>query len=152
MKDIKGCLSHRSDDWKTPTPIYNEFIKNKFIDTFTYQSEEDELRNTYYGAKLFINPPFSKLNEITEWIITQINNKNLVALLIPVRTDTRYFKKLSKLNPVIIFIEGRLHYNDSKAAPFPTMLILYNSSLACKCGKVWTVLSQTELINIIKHL
>ena len=119
---ITACLSHNSDDWKTPTEIYNKFMKAGYIDCFKYQSEEDETKNEYKNQKLFINPPFSKMKQITPWIIKQAR-KNIVALLIPARTDTNYFHELIKLHPTIYFIKGRLHYNDSNCAPFPILLV-----------------------------
>lgn len=125
MKKIDACLSHKTDDWKTPTPLYEAFMKKGYIDCFKYQSKEDETKNYYYGKKLFINPPFSKLQKITNWILDQVDNQCTVMLLIPARTDTKYFKELLSRQPLVIFIEGRLHYNDSKAAPFPTVLLVY---------------------------
>lgn len=123
-KNIKACLSHNHDNWKTPKKIYDYFINElNCIDTFEYMSEGNELENDYQAKRLFINPPFSKLDEITEWIIKQINNGNEIYLLIPARTDTKYFHKLLKYKPTIYFIKGRLHYNDSNSAPFPTILM-----------------------------
>lgn len=124
MKNIKACLTATTDDWKTPTKIYRKFIEKGYIDCFKYKSKENELEKNYYDQKLFINPPFSKMKEITEWIIEQSKN-NIIALLIPSRTDTKYFHKLLKLKPQIHFIKGRLHYNDSKSAPFPTILLIF---------------------------
>lgn len=51
---------------------------------------------------------------------------NTVYMLIPSRTDTKYFHKMinSNLDMGIYFFEGRLHFNESKgAAPFPSCLI-----------------------------
>ena len=47
-----------------------------------------------------------------------------VWLLMPSRTDTKYFKKLADFRCFIWFFTGRLHFNESKnSAPFPTMLV-----------------------------
>lgn len=126
MKDIKACLSHKTDDWKTPKKLYDPIMKNGYIDTFKYQSENDELENNYYNEKLYVNPPFSKLKKISKWLEQQIENGNEIILLIPSRTDTEYFHNLLKYKPTIYFIKGRLHYNESKAAPFPSMIIMFN--------------------------
>ena len=125
MKGQKTLFSKNTDNWKTPLKIYNYFIKKLgCIDCFKYESEENELNNNYENKKLFINPPFSKMKEITPWIIEQ-TKKNDIYLLIPARTDTKYFHDLLKQNPEIVFIKGRLHYNDSKSAPFPTLLLKF---------------------------
>lgn len=125
---IDACLSHNHDNWRTPKVIYDKFMSWNYIDCFKFKSQEDELENNYKNKRLFINPPFSKMKKITEWVIKQINNKNLIALLIPARTDTDYFHKLIKYHPTIFFIKGRLHYNESGAAPFPTILLIFNAT------------------------
>ena len=48
---------------------------------------------------------------------------NEVILLIPARTDTKYFRKLVDYGVNIYFITGRLHFNDSNSAPFPSCYI-----------------------------
>lgn len=124
--NIKACLSSNSDNWKTPINIFNAFMNKGYIDTFKYLSDENELNNNYKNSKLFINPPFSIMEVVITWVINQYFNNNDIALLIPARTDTRYFHRLLKIidNAIIYFIKGRLRYNESNPAPFPTILII----------------------------
>ena len=50
-------------------------------------------------------------------------------MLLPARTDTRYFHDYIYRKSEIRFIRGRLHFNESKAgAPFPSMLVIFRSS------------------------
>ena len=127
MANIKGCLSHNSDDWKTPSELYDAFMNAGFVDCFPFKAEYDEFNKDYHHRKLFLNPPYSKLNAVVDWVALQLHLGNKIALLIPVRTDTRYFMKLHAMKCGIIFIQGRLHFNDSKTcAPFPSMLVLIN--------------------------
>ena len=121
MANINVFYSKKSDDWKTPSILYNAFMDSGFIDPCPYQSEIDGLNIDYENKKLFINPPFSKMKEWIDYAIKQRKADNVVWLLIPARTDTKYFHKLLKEgNPYIIFIEGRLHYNNSeKKRSFP---------------------------------
>ena len=44
-------------------------------------------------------------------------------LLIPARTDTKWFRKLYDSKCIIGLIQGRLKFNDSNSAPFPSMLV-----------------------------
>ena len=58
-------------------------------------------------------------------------------LLIPARTDTVYFHKLLEFKPEIVFIKGRLRFNDSKlSAPFPSILVILergcSDAILCK--------------------
>lgn len=127
-KNIGACLSHNTDNWRTPTKIYNYFINVLgCVDCFPYCSDYDELKNDYFDNKLFINPPFSKMSAVVDWALKQYKDNNCeVYLLIPSRTDTKYFHKLLSFNPLIFFVKGRLKFNDSNSAPFPSMLVYLN--------------------------
>lgn len=127
-KNIDACLSSNSDDWKTPSWLFNLFIGKGYIDLFPYKSTENQFDKTYMNERLYINPPFSKLNKVIDYVIDLFYRNNKIALLMPVRTDTRYFHKLFDsccLDMTILFIKGRLHFNDCPyGAPFPCMLVL----------------------------
>ena len=125
MANIKGCFSHKSDDWSTPKEFYEYLMKENYMDPCPLHSKEDNLNKIYpYNSKIFINPPYSK---IKDWIIFIKNNPNSKRLLlIPARTDTQYFHELLKLHPFIYFIKGRLKFGESKdSAPFPSLLLLF---------------------------
>lgn len=107
--------------------IMKEVIKKKYIDCFPFNSEYDEFQKDYFNEKLFINPPFSKMKEVSEWIIKQLEHRNKIVLLIPARTDTQYFHELIKYSPRIYFIKGRLHYNEEGSAPFPSIILLWEA-------------------------
>lgn len=151
-KNLKGCYSHKTDDWRTPTDIYNAFMKKGYIDCFPYQSKVNELCNLYIEQKLFINPPYSKMNQIIYWLLDQIGNDNKVALLVPVRTDTKWFKQLILDNPcVCVFISGRLHFNDSKeCAPFPSALLLFNYH--ADFVNTFTIFDRKDIAHFIEEL
>ena len=51
MANIKGCFSHKTDDWETPKEIYDYFIGNGFVDPCPFQSEIDNLKNDMGGGK-----------------------------------------------------------------------------------------------------
>ena len=49
-------------------------------------------------------------------------------MLLPSRTDTRYFHEYIQHRAEIRFIKGRLKFSDSKnGAPFPSMLVIYRA-------------------------
>lgn len=68
MSNIQGCFSHNSDDWRTPSDIYDQYMKNGFIDCFPYHAQYDEFKMTYKDKKLFVNPPYSKLKYLPQWV------------------------------------------------------------------------------------
>lgn len=51
----------------------------------------------------------------------------VIWLLIPSRTDTKYFQRLMDDGMLLYFIKGRLKFNDGNmGAPFPSVLIEMN--------------------------
>lgn len=142
----KVLFSKNTDDWKTPTDLYEKFMHIGCIDCFKYRTAEDEFKNNYENKKLFINPPFSKLDKVAEWLEKQIE-KNKIYLLIPARTDTKYFHKLLKYRPLIIFIKGRLKYNDIGCATFPTILLVFNK----KYDNGYLYMTQEELKTFLEY-
>ena len=121
-------FSKNSDDWKTPKYIYDYFMNAGYIDPCPFQCQKNNLNIDWGGVNLFINPPYSDIKSWIDFAINHIkkHNKNHVYVLIPSRTDTKYFHKMIKedIDMGIYFFEGRLHFNESKnSAPFPSCLI-----------------------------
>ena len=132
--NILASLSHKSDEWATPTLLYQAFMRKGYIDPCPLGGQINALETAYENKRLFVNPPFSKLNEFALWIIEQAKQGCDIYLLMPTRTDTRYFKALFDYGiDEIIFMHKRLRYNDSKTAPFNSMVLHINKSKSMKC-------------------
>ena len=57
---------------------------------------------------------------------TNEDHGNLVVMLLPARTDTKWFHDYIYHKAEIRFIRGRLKFGDSKnSAPFPSMVVVY---------------------------
>lgn len=126
--DITVFYSKNTDDWKTPSILYKHFMDHGFIDVAPFQTTEDYLLKEFHNSKLYCNPPYSKNKQFIEWLYKQVENNCDVWLLIPSRTDTRYFQKMLTDGCYFYFIKGRLKYNDgSMGAPFPSVLIKLNT-------------------------
>lgn len=146
--NINACLSHNSDEWATPSNLYEAFINKGFIDPCPLGCQQNALLTTYKNKRLFVNPPFSKLNEFALWVIEQAKQGCDIYLLMPTRTDTRYFKALFNYGiDEIIFIHKRLKYNDYKSAPFNSMVLHINKSKKMTCK----LLTCEELVKEIKE-
>lgn len=79
------------------------------------------------GERVFCNPPYS---EIEKWVSKAFyetkQDNTLVVMLIPSRTDTRYFHNYIYQRSEIRFVKGRLKFNNHKnSAPFPSMLVIF---------------------------
>ena len=56
-----------------------------------------------------------------------IENGTVIVLLVPARTDTKWFHRYILGIADILFLEGRLKFSNSRnSAPFPSMLVFYN--------------------------
>ena len=79
------------------------------------------------GQTVFCNPPYGR--ELPKWVKKchdESKNGATVVMLIPARTDTRWFHEHIYHKAEIRFIKGRIKFGDSKsAAPFPSMLVIY---------------------------
>ena len=137
----KALFSSNSDEWSTPSDVFdrlnNEFnfnldacatdLNHKCENYFT--QAENGLNQSWGGYRVFCNPPYSN---ISEWVkkayYESYKADTLICLLIPARTDTRYFQEYILHRAEIRFIKGRLHFNNSKAgAPFPSMIVIYRA-------------------------
>lgn len=81
------------------------------------------------GYTVFCNPPYG--SAIKDWVrkcSDESKKKNTtVVMLIPARTDTKYFNDyIYNKAKEIRFIKGRLKFGNSKnSAPFPSMVVVF---------------------------
>lgn len=140
MKGQNVLFSNKSDEWETPHDFFaaldSEFHfsldacatkqNRKCLRFFT---QADDALNRPWSGNVWCNPPYSN---ISEWVKkacfeTNMGGCDVVVLLIPARTDTRWFHEYlyNKPNVELRFIRGRLKFGDSKnGAPFPSMLAI----------------------------
>lgn len=132
-------FSSNSDEWATPEDFFNminqEFhfnldpcatSENHKCEKF-FTMEQNGLNMDWGGYRVFCNPPYSN---IAEWVAKcyeeGCKENTLVCMLIPARTDTRYFHDYILNRSEVRFIKGRLKFGQSKnSAPFPSMLVVY---------------------------
>ena len=138
----KVLFSSNSDEWSTPQEFFNsinkefEFdldpcatLENHKCDKY-YTIEEDGLSKKWGGHRVFCNPPYSQINKWVEKAFRESKEDNtLVVMLIPSRTDTRYFHNFIYKRAEIRFVKGRLKFGDSNnSAPFPSMLVIFRGA------------------------
>lgn len=118
----KILFSKNSDNWATPKIMYDYYMNNGYFDPCPLNSQFDGLEIEWKN-KNFVNPPYSKIKDFVDKSIEEHKKGRKVILLIPARTDTKYFRKLVDYGCDIFFITGRLHFNNSNSAPFPSCYI-----------------------------
>lgn len=133
-------FSSRSDEWETPQAFFDElnrefqFTLDPCADKYNhkcqayYTKEQNGLMQDWEGERVFCNPPYGR--EIDKWVkksFYESRKKNtLVVMLIPARTDTKYFHEFIYGKAEIRFIRGRLKFGKAKnAAPFPSMVVIF---------------------------
>lgn len=142
MNNIQVMFSKNSDEWQTPQALFDELNK-EFSFTLDpcataenhkcpkyFSMAEDGLKQNWGGQRVFCNPPYSKIDKWVAKAFYETRNDNtLVVLLIPSRTDTRYFHNYIYGRSEIRFIKGRLKFSDGKgSAPFPSMLVIFRGA------------------------
>ena len=134
-------FSSNTDQWATPQDFFDE-LNNEFDFTLDpcaddtnhkckkyYTVKQDGLIQSWFGERVFCNPPYGK--EIGKWVKKChdeifMGGCNTCVMLIPSRTDTKWFHDYIYGQAEIRFVKGRLKFGDSKnAAPFPSMVVVY---------------------------
>ena len=126
MKPIP--MTSLRQDWQTPKKTY-ELLDAEFAFTFDPcpTSFGGDGLAIEWGERTFVNPPY---NQISKWIYkswVEAQKKKLIVLLIPARTDTRWWHEYIMKATEIRFIKGRLRFGGAKhSAPFPSCVVIFD--------------------------
>lgn len=139
--NTKVIFSSQTDDWATPQDFFDKLnlefhftldpcasAENAKCQKF-YTKTENGLLQDWGGETVFCNPPYGR--QIAAWVgkcweeAKKPNTK--VVMLIPARTDTKYFHEYIYHKAADIrFIQGRLKFgNAQNSAPFPSMIVIF---------------------------
>lgn len=130
MNKFKGLMTSLSPHYATPKWLYDELDKEFHFDfdPCPLNASFDGLTQEW-GYCNFINPPYGR--KIGLWIERAWQDlafNKMSVMLLPARTDTRWFHKwILPYAREIRFIKGRLKFGDSKnSAPFPSMIVVFD--------------------------
>ena len=121
-------MTSLSPHWATPVWIYEELDKEFHFDfdPCPLHSNSNGLA-IEWGKVNFINPPYGR--EISRWIAKAYQEAQegaICVLLIPSRTDTKWWHDYIMKADEIRFIKGRLKFGNSKnSAPFPSAIVIF---------------------------
>ncbi len=142
----KVMFSSKTGDWATPQDFfdklnwrYGPFDLDPCASTHNtkcanfYTAAEDGLSKDWSGHTVFVNPPYGR--GIDKWIAKAYNTakeeNTRVVMLIPARTDTRYWHNYVMKAAEVHFVKGRLKFGDSEnSAPFPSAVVVFDGSYA----------------------
>lgn len=97
-----------------------------------FTPETDGLKQSWKtDGAVWCNPPYGK--EIEKWVrkaFVDSGGGQTVVMLIPARTDTKWFHRWVYGKAEIRFLRGRLKYRNADGAeenraPFPSMVVIY---------------------------
>ena len=132
-------FSSKTDLWETPQFFFDRLEQEFHFDLdacalpenakcLRYISpEQDGLKSEWHENTIWCNPPYGRM--IGAWVKkayqTSLKGKTVVMLL-PARTDTKWFHEYIYHNSEIRFVKGRLKFGEAKnAAPFPSMVVIF---------------------------
>ncbi|MGR8809995.1 DNA N-6-adenine-methyltransferase [Leuconostoc citreum] len=143
MTISKTLFSSKKMDWETPQLFFEKLNKKYKFDldacasednhkVDNYFTEEDNALTKLWNGNVFVNPPYGReLYSFVEKSYSEHirDNNRFIVLLIPARTDTKYWHEFIQGKATIKFLKGRLKFEisgiASDAAPFPSALIIY---------------------------
>ena len=121
------------DNWMTPPDLLESLTAEfgEMYDPCPPNPTEDGLKLAWPTDRVcFVNPPYSQIAVWTDKCSTEWRRGCSIVLLIPARTDTRYFHRNINGNAEVRFIKGRLKFvhpdgGKPKGAPFPSILCVF---------------------------
>ena len=136
-----ALFSSSTDEWATPQWLFDS-LNEEFGFTLDpcalpnnakcekyFTPQDNGLLQDWGGEIVFCNPPYGKA--IANWVrkCSEESKKpnTTTVMLIPARTDTRYFHDyIYRKAKEIRFIKGRLKFGGAKTnAPFPSMIVIF---------------------------
>ena len=153
----KIMFSSKSDEYGTPVSFYQKLDKMfKFtLDPCStelnrrcvrhYTKEEDGLSKSWADEVAFVNPPYSDISSWVEKAYKESTENNAtVVMLIPSRTDTKYWHDyIMRGASAIFFVKGRLKFDAGEGevspAPFPSAVVVF-------AGQAWSPGPMTQTI------
>lgn len=137
--NTKVMFSNKTDLWETPQDFFDRLDDEFGFDLDAcalpqnakcercYTPEMDGLSQPWDGV-VWCNPPYGR--NIGEWVQKAHDenkrNNNYIVMLLPARTDTRWFHDYILNKAEVRFIRGRLKFGGSKnGAPFPSMVVVF---------------------------
>ena len=137
-----ALFSSASVEWSTPQDVFDK-LNEEFHFTLDaaatpenakcdrYYTKADDGLKMPWGGHVWCNPPYGKT--IGLWVKkayeSATENGSVVVMLLPARTDTKWFHSYILHRSEIRFIAGRLKFGDAKtSAPFPSMIAIFRGA------------------------
>lgn len=135
-----AAYSSKNMNWETPIQLFDELDRQYHFTLDPASSDgnakcskhytiaDDGLKQDWSGESVFCNPPYGR--QIPAWVEKAAHEalkpNTVIVLLLPARTDTRWFHEYLYHRARIDFLKGRLQFTINgetmQSAPFPSMI------------------------------
>ena len=134
-------FSSQTDEWATPQNLFHELDQEFNFSLDPCATDENHKCKRYFtkaqdglqkkwGGCVFVNPPYGR--EIYKWVkkaYEESKDGATVVMLLPARTDTKWFHEFIYNRAEIRFLKGRIKFGNAKnSAPFPSMIVIYRKA------------------------
>lgn len=138
MEGMKTMMSSARQDWGTPQWLFdrvNEIMhfeldvcaSNSNAKCRRYFTLADDGLSKDWDGIWWCNPPYGR-GEIIKWTWGPVFACYPGCMLLPARTDTKWFQHVWDFATELCFIRGRLKFDDGKdSAPFPSVLAFFHN-------------------------
>ena len=131
-KNLKVHFSSIKQNWKTPRGLYLTLNKEFQFDFDPCPTNEGrtlhdiDMLGSDWGKVSFVNPPYKYIEQWVKKAHKEWYKGKIVVMLIPSRTDTKWWHDYIMKATEIRFIKGRLRFDDYKnSAPFPSCVVVF---------------------------
>ncbi|MGN1027581.1 MAG: DNA N-6-adenine-methyltransferase [Faecousia sp.] len=129
-------FSSEKENWETPIQLFKTLDEEFHFDLDVcatpenakcqryYTPEDDGLSQPWIGT-CWCNPPYGR-KKTAEWVKKAAESETTVVMLLPARTDTKWFHEYIYGKAEVRFIRGRLKFVGAvNSAPFPSMVVIF---------------------------
>jgi len=144
MVDFDTKFQSKRQDWETPDSLYDQLhqefnfnfdlaasLNNSKCDKF--YTQDDNALNQKWVGRCWCNPPYggAKENKLANWVskgdAETKNSESIVVMLIPARTNTKWWHKYCMTATEIKLLCGRPKFSNSKhGLPQPLAVVVFS--------------------------
>ena len=130
-------FSSKTDLWATPQDLFDKYNAIYQFETDVCALPENAKCNRFFTPEMdglkqewtgvcWCNPPYGR--QIGKWVEKACKSFATVVMLLPARTDTKWFHDWCLPYGKIEFLRGRLKFGGcDNSAPFPSMIVVFEA-------------------------